>query len=502
MREQSAIETGKIFPADGEKSFVTKGNFFLALAVYFAIQVVLRLVTSGTADLDESQQLVLTQQLHWGYGPQPPLYVWLQMLVFKIFTPSILGLSLLKNLLLFGTYSLTYLNARLITRSHALAAAAAACLLFIPQIAWESQRDLTDSVLVTTLAAAAFHFFLRLRERRSAANYFFFGLCCGLGLLSKYNFAVFLLGLAVAALTLPSFRKIIFCPKIFFALAVFALVVLPHAIWAFQNAGDATATSHKLKIHGDALSFKMVLTGWKNLVSATATHVGALVGILGMLALSSSKPSPRDPAARDFARLILRGVLVVLATLACAVVTFKVTGFRDRWFLPVFFWLPVALIVLWRHRLGAKQLRVLFALACVVALSVIIAMPSRVWFAEKLGRRELLNAPFDKIVAVRAAYSERYLAESFWIGGNLRLRFPQTKVLTPQLPKTWHQNGEICLVVWEETQKKKTRPLETLKQLAEFDEDSAFFREEKLKFHQSKQMRVGFARGTLRASGP
>ena len=100
MTEQDVIEIEKGVSPGAEKPFVTEGKFFLALAIYFSLQIVLRLITSSTTDLDESQQLVLTQQFHWGYGPQPPLYTWLQILVFKILTPSILGLSLLKNLLL------------------------------------------------------------------------------------------------------------------------------------------------------------------------------------------------------------------------------------------------------------------------------------------------------------------------------------------------------------------------------------------------------------------
>src|SRR5262245_45301744 len=77
-------------------------GFLLLLGGYFVLQIVLRLIISNTADLDESEQLLATQQLQWGYGPQPPLYTWLLFPLVKLLGPGILPLALLKNALLFG----------------------------------------------------------------------------------------------------------------------------------------------------------------------------------------------------------------------------------------------------------------------------------------------------------------------------------------------------------------------------------------------------------------
>src|SRR3954470_20838878 len=52
-------------------------RLLLLLAGYFVLQIGLRLITSNAADLDESEQLLATQHLQLGYGPQPPLYTWL-----------------------------------------------------------------------------------------------------------------------------------------------------------------------------------------------------------------------------------------------------------------------------------------------------------------------------------------------------------------------------------------------------------------------------------------
>src|SRR5437868_4465713 len=82
----------------------------------------------------------------------------------------------------------------------------------------------------------------------------------------------------VAALSLGSFRKIILNWKMIFALAIGIALIFPHLIWAFQNFESISGTAHKFKIQSDALSGKMIFGGLKNLVSASVTHVGILVG--------------------------------------------------------------------------------------------------------------------------------------------------------------------------------------------------------------------------------
>src|SRR5262245_44003926 len=102
----------------------------VALVVYFGLQTAIRVLLSHSVDLDESEQVLFSQRLAWGYGPSPPLYTWLQIAMFTATGPSVLGLALLKNILLLATYLLTYANGRLITGRHEGGLAAALSLLF------------------------------------------------------------------------------------------------------------------------------------------------------------------------------------------------------------------------------------------------------------------------------------------------------------------------------------------------------------------------------------
>jgi len=126
---------------------------FLLLACYFILHLISRVLISTGAELDEAEQLLLTQELRLGYGSQPPLYTWLQAGFFHLFGTNVFSLAAMKNSLLFLTYSFVYLGAKEVTDDTNRAITAMLSLLLIPQILWESQRDLTHSVLGTSIAA-------------------------------------------------------------------------------------------------------------------------------------------------------------------------------------------------------------------------------------------------------------------------------------------------------------------------------------------------------------
>ncbi|HVG49422.1 MAG TPA: hypothetical protein VM899_14965, partial [Rubellimicrobium sp.] len=73
-----------------------EARFTLAVLAYVAFQVVLRLIIGRSLELDEAEAFYQSRHLAWGYGPQPPLYFWLQWALFQVFGPGLLALALLK----------------------------------------------------------------------------------------------------------------------------------------------------------------------------------------------------------------------------------------------------------------------------------------------------------------------------------------------------------------------------------------------------------------------
>jgi len=50
--------------------------------------VAMRLLASPALKWDEAEQILWTQELALGYGPQPPLYTWLQWAMNQVFGPA------------------------------------------------------------------------------------------------------------------------------------------------------------------------------------------------------------------------------------------------------------------------------------------------------------------------------------------------------------------------------------------------------------------------------
>ena len=129
------------------------------------------------------------RRLAWGYGPQPPLYGWLQWAFFRLIPDPLLAMALLKDALLAGTFSRsTRCSAARIRRGwrgwrreHDAAAA--------DRLGEPAGADAFGAG--TTLAAlAVLVFWTRVLPRRRGADLRASALVVGLGLLAKANFLV------------------------------------------------------------------------------------------------------------------------------------------------------------------------------------------------------------------------------------------------------------------------------------------------------------------------
>src|SRR4030042_335919 len=79
--------------------------FIFLLAGYAFMHLCLRLLISNSLAKDEAELVLYIQEgFKLGYNSQPPLYIWLQLLFFKIFGLSVFSLALLKNSLIFCLY--------------------------------------------------------------------------------------------------------------------------------------------------------------------------------------------------------------------------------------------------------------------------------------------------------------------------------------------------------------------------------------------------------------
>lgn len=488
-------------------------QFFGLLLIYFTLQIILRLWVSSSLDLDESEQLVLTQKLSWGYGSQPPLYTWIQFGFFRLFGVSVFGLSLLKNILLFCTYLFTYLNARFITRSHVCGVAAAAGLLFIPQISWESQRDLTHSVLAATLVCATMFYFLRLtralEKQVSAMDYALFGLCAGLGVLSKYNFALVIVALALAAVSMQKFRPVILNGKMILALIIAVLIVLPNFLWAMQHADLALRSAGKFKIQESSQWTKAIFSGLTGLVVCSITFFAALGIVFGIIFWK--RPATGASLGRnEYATLLLRMLAVSYGLIVVAIVVLRISEVRDRWLQPVLICSPVLAIALVQERLSLARLKWLLAVAIVAMVTVTVGLYGRIIWAEKWHRTQPWNRPYDALaheLMGAIAPASTVMTDSTLLAGNLRLQIPNKIFTTPELSRLFVETNNETALVWDaggdpaarksvRLQSRDWPPPDNLSDFAarvgiNLDPARAQYFSAVFKYHKSREMKLG-----------
>lgn len=411
------------------------------LLLYFAAHVLGRVLVSPALELDEAEQAVWTQHLQWGYGAQPPLYTWLQWVVFQVLGVSVFTLSLLKNALLASAYVCVWLACRMLMPA-SLAAVAAASMLLMPQIGWEASRDLTHSVLLTTVSAATLAVVMALLHRPRPALYLLTGFVAGLGMLTKYSYVGFLAVLLLALLAGRDTRPVLLSRWTLLAVAVAALMVVPHGLWVLQHWNQAIeSTAGKLTgkvpvgfVHGLWLGLSSLVLAVLAFAGPWALTLGLVFGRDALRAWSRWwRPAAPPAGAGVDMQALWRRYFLALGLLFLAMTVFgEVTRFKDRWMMPFLFLLPVAFFGCAPELAGHARLPRLRRVIATVAVLVLVLLTARVPYNALRDKPDELNQPVRELAqALRArgyAGKGTIVSNDRTLAGALRVQFPRAHV--------------------------------------------------------------------------
>lgn len=425
--------------------------FLLLLAAYFVLQIVIRLSLSDALDLDEAEQAFIFQQLRAGYDSQPPLYAGLQWLSFSLFGLNLFALSLLKNLLLFLTYAGVLLTARpLIGAKGAMAATAS--LVLMPAIGWESQRDLTHSVLLTTMASLTLLSYFALLRRPDVWRYLLFGLAIGMGLQSKYNFAILVGGLMVASLAVPEHRRIVWNSKVAITAVVALLCLVPHGLWLLHHLDDAARGTLSKMSEGRQHAYLLnVVTGFGSLLEATLAFVTPLWLIYAWLCRRDFRQASVDWKSAN-ARFFLTLLAFIFAALTLMLLFGRITNIKSRWLLPFLFFAPLAFFVVLPKLARPEIFHRILQIACCFALVISLALPLRVYVGPMLGKNVRAHYPFAELsVALHQQFPQIHtvISDAKLTAGNLHFQRPELRTLLMRelLTRPQPLQGDLLLVV-------------------------------------------------------
>lgn len=407
-------------------------SLLLGLLVYACTVAFLQMGASPTAELDQAEQLILSQRLQWGYTNQPPLYTWLLWGLEQWTGPSLTVLLLFKvGLLLALAVSFVGIGheLRLSQRQRVLSLAG---LAWLPAFVWEAQRDLTHSMMAATMASLMLWGSLWAVRRRTWWAYALPGAAAAGALLSKHNAVIFVVAVLLTLLSLPDWRRRLHLGGVLFAIALLAGLCAPHGLWLLQHPEVLAQTTHKLiGAQDDA--------GW---VAGGELLVALLKGLLAFLMpwLLVAVPlwwgARRQSAAQ---RLMTRLLWVVMAVLLVFVLAIGAESFKGRWLFPLLFFVPLwlaASVDVDASRATQIMVRggVALAVLCGVLLPLRIVWP----VAGEVQTRQ--NLPLVglgvQLQQTWGAVPPVVLVSHHHVGGNLRLAWGRAPLI--QSPRmTW-----------------------------------------------------------------
>lgn len=430
-------------------------GFLLALAGYLSLVYVVRVFLFAGASEDDAEQMIYGQLWAWGYKPaQPPLYSWLVMAFQSVIGVGIPAVETLKFLTLFALYAFYYLAAAEILDDRRLAGLATLTLLGFFFMAWDVVINYSHTVLLGASMAGALWAVVRLRRSAGIGAYAGLGLSIGIGLLSKYNFVLFLVALLAAAAADPTLRRRLLGWRVGLSVIIAAAVAAPFYVW-FLGAPDGLASAQV-----SATPFPHSESYLKDAATGVFAVLRGVVSIVlpgvAMMALAFPRAWRRGPSETDLRRF-LEIYFVVLALLVFAlVIGLRVTSIQNHWLLvvmplPIYGFLKIA-----ESRPTNARLSGYAGVMCALALVVPLALVFRFFTGPSYCKKCNFFMPY-------AALSDQIMATGFrrgtivafdnphQLGGNLRRFFPEVRVVSPRyvpfVPPLNAEPGD-CLIVW------------------------------------------------------
>jgi len=428
-------------------------KFILFLQIYFLLQVFARSYFFEAFRGDEGEQIIFSREWRITYHAHVPLYHWLQKIVFTIFEVNIFSLALLKNALLFLTYYFVYKTADLIFKNGQLVFLSTISLFLLPRFHWETHAYLTHTVLCVAICSISMYLIVKILISQEWKYFLFLGIAIGVGLLSKYNYIIFIMGVLLSIASIHSYRKSVFLQKKLILILIPAILIsfFPYYIMLSDPVGvvkEFLYSNRELNILEKLKVLRIYFTSVLECV--------ALVGISYLVLFPKGfvRKYKNDNFTNEMMSFFKRSILSMLLIFAFTLVYFGIDIAPARWFHPFFLFLPLCFFM--NIDVNNVQKWKILVIIILVALSMIAVSHQRyvrVWYGKdsasyKELAKTIKSTIFSKGILIApeegrmAGNLQYYFRDSFILSGDR---------LTPQLNKELAKSPyKDVLVVWGE----------------------------------------------------
>jgi len=437
---------------------MTKRGLLLLLFIYLLAHLLVRLLLSQTLQVDDAEQIRLSQELLLGYPiPQPPMYSWLSWGMFQILGTSLFALTLLKYTLIAATFWLTWLVSGQLFQNLQTRYFATVSYLLMPSFAWHMHQGFTHTILLGFGIIVSLHALLSLKNNPNTKNYLYLGLTLGIGLMGKYSFLLFILPLLIAALSVERYRTIILDAKILLTLGVFALVIAPHAYWLTQHHQEIFASiDQKLQVNGSSVLFER-LHSVGRFVGAAIAFVLPFLLIFLIGSWRRLFNLDKQLFKNDNLLLLSRFYWVIILSIAILAIFVSMPHFKVRWFHPLMMIFPLWMLMrIERQQLLSKTVaRWFYSVLMLLSVLVLSVRITQVTIGPELGKYGRLNRPMietlEKLPAHLTAQNILRTADGF-IGSHLLTQYPDNTIVikNKEFQNSYQAQEKHCLWLWDD----------------------------------------------------
>ncbi len=213
-------------------SRLTKTNRLTWLIALFSIlAAVIISYLKNSLELEDAEQAYYSQWWRWGYDDQPPLYTWIQKMTVYLFGVTKFSFSFLRGLLFASVLLLLAKLGRIILKDDKKAHMVLLASVLVPVFIDFAFRRLSHTLLACAIVLATYVVVVRLIHRKSAFNYALLGLCMGIGVLAKYNYALLPISLLLTSFFDGEIKKLVWDKRILLSCVVAVLLFSPHLYW-------------------------------------------------------------------------------------------------------------------------------------------------------------------------------------------------------------------------------------------------------------------------------
>lgn len=430
---------GKPGYADRFSNSLSKGIWPVSvfLAFYFILSITVRVMLPDSLTLDEAEQSLFSQYLLAGYGPQPPFYNWVQHVVTSLLGLSLLSLALPKFAILFLCYLFFGMAAREMNSRPGFTAMAMLGLLTLPQVSYMPQQDLTHTVAVLMATSLFLYGLVRTLKRPDWQGYTITGVAIGIGVISKYNFALLPLSALAAVYCDRGWRSRILDPRLLITVLVSLAIVLPHFLWLVHNVDQATSgTLTKMVDENQPHGAVRVLRGLGEFAMACLAF--GTITVLIFMGLFKANPRLTWHVSDRWTRLLARTMVIALGGVLIVVLATGTTKLTERWLDPYLLALPLYLMLKLEGAGYDTGSRLRQFLPVFLFIMVVTMLPQAVKtiFAGTTGSYTRINYPFATLAEDLAGGDDPALiiASDKHLAGNMRFQFAGVPVIDTNHP--------------------------------------------------------------------